>query len=68
MQKIFIIHGDYSATPQDKGAYHLVNEFMGQNGFVVSVHPQSVDSGNGTEIRGRWLVVADNGVKEGVNL
>jgi hypothetical protein len=61
MQKIFIVHGDYLASPSDKGSFHLVNDFIGMTGLIISVTPQTV-YGAKDEIRGRWLVVADDGL------
>ena len=60
MQRIFIVHSDYSPSSDDKGSYERVNNFIGETGFIVSVNTQSVASGD-DDIRGRWLVVADNG-------
>jgi len=67
MQKIFIVHSDSDPGIADKGGYTRVNEFMGETGFIISINPQKVASGD-EDIRGRWLVVADNGKGEGRSL
>ena len=67
MQKIFIVHSDYRS--EDDGSYDKVNDFIGETGFIVGVYPQEVaEGGEGTYLRGRWLVVADDGKKNEVKL
>ena len=68
MQKIFIVTSNVNNDHlkekfQDlAGHFSLVNKFIKDSGTIVSVTPQNVsadeDSGN---LRGRWLVVADDG-------
>jgi hypothetical protein len=63
MQKIFIVHSDYNCSETEGGSFHLVNAFIGKSGFIVSVNPQEVRSSK-DDMRGRWLIVADDGLGE----
>lgn len=59
MQKIFVVESDGSLSDSLK----KINEFIEvYNGKIISVTPQVVSSGgNGSYLRGKWLVVADDG-------
>jgi len=64
MQKIFIILED-RYTDDQEGNFSNVNEFMKDKGFIVNVYPQEVAGGDHN--RGRWLVVADDGLGDEEN-
>ena len=66
MQKIFIITSELDDDPGHDGNSGNVNIFMGEDGKIISVTPQSMGGDN--ENRGRWLVVADDGKGENIKL
>lgn len=66
MQKIFIVDDSLYESTSYNGNFAHVNKFIGKSGSILNVYPQKV--GVGSEARGKWLVVADNGKDNEVQL